>query len=368
MTKRLRRAGGRVFDPMKEMIKRQIEMGELGQGEAIMAERKLAEAFSISRESVRRGLRELIEEGFLKVVPAKGVFVDYQGPRRHGGQGTSTLGYVFWGAPASVLHNPFFEGLVRGVEQELRNQGFHLMVASDPSGGTARLPRMVKDKKVDGVLLEGAPIETYRHIEQFVPVVGISNYILINGAEAQHTGDMVCPDNQRAIVSLFACLYEMGHRKVGFITPPLDHSSFLERFEGYQLAHYRYGLPLHREYIINTPGNPDPESVMPILQRADRPTAIMCANDFTALVLLRAARKAAIAVPEELSVTGFDDLDQAAGAKPPLTTVRVSTVEMGRLAVRRLIEKIERRDPDEVQIHIQGELVLRGSCAPPATG
>ena len=166
-------------------------------------------------------------------------------------------------------------------------------------------------------------------------------------------------------MNLFSYLHELGHRKIGFITPPKDHSSFLERFEGYQLALYKYGIPFREDYVVNAPSNPDPESVQSILEMKSRPTAIMCVNDYTALVLLRAARKMGIAVPQELSVTGFDDLDQSATAKPPLTTVRISTVEMGRLAVRRLVEKIERRDHDEVRIEIQGELVQRQSCAPP---
>jgi len=368
MTNNLSRSSGRVFDPLKDTLKRQIEMGELGQGEVVMAERKLAALFSISRESVRRGLRELIDEGYLKVVPAKGVFVDYQGPRRQLGNGTATLGYIFWGAPASVLHNPFFEGMVRGVEQELRSLGYHLMVACEPSGETARLPLMVREKKVDGVLLEGAPIRTYRHIEQHVPVVAVSNFVRLDGADEQRIGDMVCPDNHRAMMNLFSYLYDLGHRRIGFVTPPLDHSSFLERFEGYQLALHRYGIPFRDDYVVHTPSNPDPPSVRPILEMADPPTAVLCANDFTALHLFQAAREAGLSVPQQLSVTGFDDMDNAATAKPPLTTVRTSTVDMGRLGVRRLMEKIERRDPDEVLIQIQGEVVQRQSCAPPPAG
>ena len=95
------------------------------------------------------------------------------------------------------------------------------------------------------------------------------------------------------------------------------------------------------------------------------PTAIICANDFIAIELIAAAEEAGLKVPEELSITGFDDMEGAGLSNPPLTTVRVSTVEMGRLAVRRLIEKVSRTDHEEIVTLVPGEIIERGSCAPP---
>lgn len=363
--KRLSRSSGKVFLNLKETLKRQIEMGELAHGEAIMSERKLANLFSISRESVRRGLKELIDENYLKVVPAKGVFVDFRGQSRQGISGTSTLGYVFWGAPDQIIFNPFFEGLIRGVEQEAREHGYHLMVASQSGADSKSLPPMIKDKKVDGILLEGASVETYKHIEKHVPVVVVANFIRMNGTLDERTGDMVGADNIRTIMNLFRLLYEMGHRRIGFVTPPLDHSCFYERLEGYQLALHHHGMPLRQELIAYTEREPDEASIRALLQKPDRPTALLCGNDITALMVLQTARHLGISVPEDLSITGFDDVEGAVRAKPPLTTVRVSTVEMGRIAVRRLLEKIRHPEHDSILTLVQGEIIQRSSCAPP---
>jgi DNA-binding LacI/PurR family transcriptional regulator len=363
--KNLGRSSGRVYENLKETLKRQIEMGELAQGEAVMAERKLADLFSISRESVRRGLRELIDEGYLKVVPAKGVFVDYRGTRQRPGSRTSTLGYLFWGSPEGIFRAPFFEGLISGVEQETQGQGYHLMLAAQQNGDSGQPPPMVQQRKVDGVLLEGAPIEIYHQIEKYVPVVVISNYYRRQNSDQERGGDMVGTDNLRTFVDMFGYLYDMGHRKIAFATPPIDHSAFYERFEGYQLALLKYGLPYRSEYVAFTPGLPEPESIIPLLQLEDRPTAIMAANDMTAIQSLEAAKKMGMKVPEDLSVTGYDDVELAPTADPPLTTARVSTIDIGRLAVRRLVEKVENPDREEIVTMISGDIITRDSCAPP---
>jgi len=350
---------------MKETLKRQIELGELPQGEAIMAERKLAHLFSISRESVRRGLRELIEEGYLKVVPAKGVFVDYRGPRKRMSGGTSTVGYIFWNSTDSEIHSSYFEGLIRGIEQETQNYGLHLMVSAQSGLSPDQLPAMVKDKKVDGILLEGAPQEVYRTIEQHVPAVVICHFQRTEETFEEETGDMVCADNLRNVNNLFSHLYAIGHRRIGFMAPSLEHSSFYERFEGYRLALSKYGVPFREDYVCITPLRPEVRSIQPLLGLNDRPTAVLCGNDIAAIALLEEAQDLGISVPEELSITGFDDVEGASLTQPPLTTVRVSTVEIARLAVRRLVEKMEQTEHKEILSLVPGEIIHRGSCAAP---
>ena len=107
--RKLTRSQGTACSELKETLKRQIEQGELAQGERVMAERKLGNMFSISRESVRRGMMELAEEGYLKMIPGRGMVVDYQSTHTTEVKSkTSTLGYIFWGSTESVIHTPVF--------------------------------------------------------------------------------------------------------------------------------------------------------------------------------------------------------------------------------------------------------------------
>ena len=240
------------------------------------------------------------------------------------------------------------------------------MVGAQKNVQKGQIPPIVIDRKVDGVLLEGGSVEAYKQIEQHVPVVMLSNFIRQDEFEEEHSGDMVAIDNQRAMINLFNYLYSLGHRNIGFVSPPLDHSAFYERYEGYQFAMHKYDLPYRKEHVLFTRTLPDVEAVRPIFEQSDPPTAIMAVNDMTALLLLEFAEKNGIVIPEQVSVTGFDDIVGMESTNPPLTTVRIATRDMGRLAVRRLLQKIETPDHDETWTLIPGKIVRRKSCGEPA--
>ena len=99
-----------------------------------------------------------------------------------------------------------------------------------------------------------------------------------------------------------------------------------------------------------------------------RCTGIVCYNDLTAIGALRAVRSAGLRVPEDIGIVGFDDIDLAAWIDPPLTTVRQPTGEMGRWAVDRLVQLATSDEPIEpTSVHLEPELVVRGSTAPIVT-
>jgi len=110
------------------------------------------------------------------------------------------------------------------------------------------------------------------------------------------------------------------------------------------------------EYGIDTGG----AALHAIRARAPGTTAVLCGNDVLAVGALRAARQAGLRVPGDMSITGFDDIDLAMLADPPLTTVHVPHREMGRRAARALVEAIDRRAPP-VAGRLQTDIRLRGS-------
>jgi len=103
-----------------------------------------------------------------------------------------------------------------------------------------------------------------------------------------------------------------------------------------------------------------------LLGRKDRPTAVACANDLSALGALEAAKQMGCSIPQDLSIIGFDDIDEAALASPPLTTVRLSPRHIGKVAAETLIERMKGRT-QPIRVLIDGTLVIRQStAAPPA--
>ena len=102
-----------------------------------------------------------------------------------------------------------------------------------------------------------------------------------------------------------------------------------------------------------------------LLGLREAPTAIIAGCDASALGLLEGARKRRIAVPEDLSIVGFDDTYAATSAAPPLTTVRQPIAEIGRVALRTLFQLARAEQPDSHHIQLATELVVRESTAPP---
>jgi LacI family transcriptional regulator len=158
-------------------------------------------------------------------------------------------------------------------------------------------------------------------------------------------GVRVISDDKQGCRLAIQHLVELGHRRIALISGRADAGSAILREQGFREVMEEFGLPVPDGYIQH--GNWACErtevAARALLEHpAGRPTAVLCAGDLMAMVLMRVARRQGINVPEDLSVVGFDDIAAAEAADPPLTTVAQPFQEMGRLAVRRLIETVER--------------------------
>ncbi|MCY7417335.1 MAG: substrate-binding domain-containing protein [Chloroflexi bacterium] len=161
-------------------------------------------------------------------------------------------------------------------------------------------------------------------------------------------------------------LVGFGHRRIGFITGTLHVGSTHERLGGYRDGLIAAGITLAAELVV--PGDfLEPrgfEATRELLALAERPTAIFASSDAAAIGALRAAREAGLRVPEDLSIVGFDDVPEASYVDPALSTVRQPLREMGRSAVRRLMEMLAEPDAPARRIVVATELVVRGSTGP----
>ena len=355
-----------IYKKLKDTIKKEIENKTLKEGDVILSERLLGEKFKISRISVRKAISELIEENYLYTVPGKGTFVkglksDVKKERKK----TFNLGYIFWGSYEEIVKISYFAHFIQGAEQEATKHNYHLLISTytgvEPDG-KPRLPKIISKEKVDGVLVEGIDIAAFRQVARVIPAVIISNYLRLSYEENSLDDiDIVISNDEHATISSLKYLYSLGHRKVGFFCQTLRHSSFHNRFRGFNAGVKIFGMETKPEWVSESGGAQ--ESVAKILAGEERPTALVAGNDAYALEALEWCRKNDIRVPDDVSIIGFDDIEGSVWSNPPLTTVRVMTEDMGRCAVRRLIEKIE--DPSTVSTHILigSTLVIRESCA-----
>ena len=181
--------------------------------------------------------------------------------------------------------------------------------------------------------------------------------------------DVVTIDNVTGILEAVDHLSSLGHRRIGFIGGSADNPSFRRRRRAWTWRMLEHGLRVRDTWCAECHGELDAaeKAVRAILSRPERPTALVCANDNFALAVYRAAAALGLAIPGDLSVTGFDDIDLAALLSPPLTTVRVPAVQIGRLAVRQLLAQINaprRPGDDGIRTLVRTRFLPRNSSGP----
>ncbi|MET8042205.1 LacI family DNA-binding transcriptional regulator [Micromonospora sp. NPDC005215] len=208
---------------------------------------------------------------------------------------------------------------------------------------------------------------TADHGEQFaasgIPLVAIDP-----------TGDLsptpaVGSNNWSGALAAARHLLDLGHQRIGLITGPVTDLSARARLDGFRAALDYAGVAfdatLERRGVFTFDDGRDLGAQL--LARPDRPTAVVCGNDLQALGVYAAARDAGLRIPDDLSVVGFDDVDQAAWLAPPLTTVRQPFGEIGATAARLALSLADGHPLTQDRYELGTALVVRGSTAPPVT-
>jgi DNA-binding LacI/PurR family transcriptional regulator len=176
-------------------------------------------------------------------------------------------------------------------------------------------------------------------------------------------------DNHSGGLSATRHLIELGHRRIAIISGPQDVLCSQARVAGYRSAHDEAGLPVDPDLMRSGAFGVDAgyEHAMDLLQtRTGRPTAVFAGSDMQAMGVLRAARQLGLAVPDDLSVIGYDNLPLAAWTSPALTTVHQPLRDMAGSAARMLLDLARGAGPSTDRIDLVTELVVRESTARPA--
>jgi DNA-binding LacI/PurR family transcriptional regulator len=267
------------------------------------------------------------------------------------------------GVVVTSIADPFNGDLVDGIEEVANQHGYSVILATsqaDP-GREMTVVRSFGERRVDGILVASSRVGSlYMPMleELKIPIVLINN---------QHGSDFVysiAVDNVDGAYWATRHLIELRHRRIAYLGDRLGLHSDEDRFAGFQKALVEFGVPLHEELVVYGDGKLDgaARAALDLLNTHERPTAIVCYNDMSALGLLRVAEEHGITVPDALSVTGFDDIFFAALARPALTTVRQPRRGMGRKAMKLLLA-IFNSSPAEKAVVIRGDLIVRGSTA-----
>jgi LacI family transcriptional regulator len=263
------------------------------------------------------------------------------------------------------MGNPFFVAVAGGAERAARQVGLAVMVCNSAQSVSEEIDylSLFAEHRVRGVLVTPAD-PTGRSLDvlrgQRIP------FVLVDRVAGDEAGCSVSVDDVVGGRLAVQHLVAAGHRSIVYVGGPSDVPQVRDRRAGALSALAAAGLPpealtdVSAERLDVAAGR---DAGARLLGLSPRPTAVFCANDLLALGVLQSLFAAGVSVPEEMAIVGYDDIEFAAAAAVPLTSVRQPAVAMGRLAAEMLMDETggDADQHEHRQVVLQPELVVRGS-------
>ena len=277
------------------------------------------------------------------------------------GRRTFSIGLIY-----EIPHEfSYIQQLLEGVFAVCETRGYTLLLRPvSESPAATDIVRFVAQTRVDGVILT-APIGDRPEITDALGAHG-TPFVQVSPGITDTRWTSVGPDDFAGSRALTRHMIGLGHEQIAFIQGDQRHGAAEQRLKGHLKCLKEHGIGTRAHLIA--PGQFDFESgraaARGFLALAERPTAIIASNDDMAAGVIVAAREAGIAVPDDLSVAGFDDSPTATHTWPPLTTVRQPTSDIASQAAQLLLEWIRGERDSHVRRTFDCELVVRQSTAP----
>ena len=268
-----------------------------------------------------------------------------------------------FGIIVSDINNPFFPGLIDAFEARAQQSGIDV-VFTHTGYEPERLQRCVQrllDRNVDGV----AVCTSECHADAFALLERSGTpFVLMNQAGRRTPYPNVYVDHDHGAREAIEHLYQLGHRRIGFIAGPAEFNSTRLRREAFYAAMHRHDLPLRDEWIAEggLQMHGGHVAMEQILRSRRPPTALLCTNDLMAFGALQCAHQRGLRVPEELSIIGFDNLPICDMVTPPLTSVEIPRREIALDAFHILSQAREAEGRAE-KTTVRTRLIRRSSTA-----
>lgn len=355
---------------LKQEIMSWIVTAQFKPHDKLPSENEIGKQFEMSRQTVRQALGDLEQEGWLYREQGKGTFVSDQSvaERRSTSQGM-TIGMI-----TTHISDYIFPTIVRGVESSLRAVGARLLLASTDNEKDKEkdsLESMLREPLTGLIIEPTKSAEGNPNFNYFLALEALKiPYIMLNERYSDVDAPCLRVDDELGGFRAAEHLIKLGHSRIaGFFKT--DDFQGVHRMRGFLRAHREHGLTVPPDYLLRysseEKGDKPAQALSDMLQRelGQRPTAIICYNDELAVKMLDIVRQIGLAVPEDLSIIGFDDSNLATATEVKLTTVAHPKTEMGEDAVALLlgmVEKQRRLTQDKVY---DPELVIRESTQPP---
>jgi len=260
----------------------------------------------------------------------------------------------------------YISDVLSGVSDVFFNANYNLIFLpiDAPKADQADLFRALKGEHAIGAIFLYSIIK-HDHIlelaERGFP------HIVIGSTFTEEQINWIDSDNIQGVLRGMDHLISLGHKRIGITCPPLKYAAHTDRLKGYRLALQKHGLEIDESLIIEAEGTKSQDgynSVIELLNLETPPTAIFAGNDNIAIGVFNRIQELGMKIPDDISVIGFDDYEIASYLNPPLTTIRQSRYELGRIAAEWLIGLVKGNTKQPFHRKLKTRLILRQSTAP----
>jgi len=252
--------------------------------------------------------------------------------------------------------DPFFRALAQAVDEEILRQGCPLLPALTLEQGMERGFRRLERLRPDGLVLLGrCSGEAARRLGRRWPAIAAG----LNPSGQSEVDQVLCSGREAARMAMEHLLGQ-GHTRIAY----LGECNVENRYSGYRETLREKGLPFLRELVQEARQTEEggEKGVLPLLALPEPPTAIFCANDSVAIGAVRGLRKKGLSVPGDMAIISVDDIAPAGMVHPRLTTIHIPKDDMGRLAVRLLLDRLQGGHSETLRLNLPCRLVVRESA------
>jgi len=343
-------------------LKRQIMSGEIRPGDKISSENVLAKEYDISRQTVRKAIDILRNEGFLYAEHGRGTFCSDM-IKQEGNSGNIAVVMTY-------LSDYIFPYIIRGIDEVLEKEEYSILLKSTHNYRKVEakcLEELVK-KNIDGLIIEPSKSQIafknhdiFSMLERYrVPFVFVQG--VYHGMEDK---PYVLLDDEKGGYLITKHLIDLGHRRIVGVFKADDRQG-QNRHSGYVRALQEAGIWYDPSLVVwfHTEDMQSlPREMIQELVKKEQVDAVVSYNDRIAIQVVNALEEVGINIPEDISVTGFDDSEFAKNLRVPLTTIKHPQRKIGEAAAELLIKLMKGYAVEEDKLHIimEPELVVRDS-------
>jgi DNA-binding LacI/PurR family transcriptional regulator len=289
-------------------------------------------------------------------------------PLARGLRGARTM---LLGVVVGDITDPFFPLMIEAVTDAARARGYSVVLGHAHGRGSeaVALRAVLETRNCDAIVVLGDSTDRHRMLAELgearVPAVS-----LVRGSRHQEASPSVDVDNRHGIRAAMEYLVSLGHERIAYIGAG-PYGNFPARRAAYLEFMHERGLRVRRGYDQHATNGAQggAEALGALLALPAPPSAVVASTDFLAIGVLNAAYREGLRVPDDLSVTGFDDLSISGYTIPPLTTVQMPAREMATAAVAAAIALVDHLPVEgeaPAVLEFRPGLIVRESCAPPA--